>query len=155
MGISRQCASKWVNRYRQHGEASLADRPSSPHHQPTVTPSDIVVRIEQLRRSGRHSARRIALELAAEDTTISVRTISRTLVHLGLNRRKFLDPTGETNRTPRKIHARWPGHMIHVDVKKVGRILDDGGWRAHGRGSEQHRRSTRATGRPALPPPLA
>lgn len=42
-----------------------------------------------------------------------------------------------SNREPRKITARRPGHMVHVDVKKVGRIPDGGGWRAHGRGSEQ------------------
>ena len=147
MGISRQCASTWVNRYRKFGEAGLLDRPSVPHHQPTATPAEVVARIEQLRRHHKHSARRIALELAGEGITISVRTVSRHLAHLGLNRRKFLDPTGETNRAPRKIHAHWPGHMIHLDVKKAGRIPDGGGWRAHGRGSEQARRSKRATGR--------
>lgn len=56
-----------------------------------------------------------------------------------------LDPTGENNRKPAgKIIARYPGHMIHVDVKKVGRIPDGGGWRAHGRGSDQHRAGDRA-----------
>jgi transposase InsO family protein len=137
MGISRQCASKWVNRYRQFGEAGLADRPSVPHHQPTATPAPIVARIEHLRRERKHSACRIALELATEGIPLSVRTVSRHLVHLNLNRRKFLDPTGETNRQPRRIHARWPGHMVHLDVKKVGVIPDGGGWRVHGRGSEQ------------------
>jgi transposase InsO family protein len=45
---------------------------------------------------------------------------------------------------PRRITARYPGHMIHVDVKKVGRISDGGGWRAHGRASTQHRSAGRA-----------
>jgi transposase len=63
MGISRQCASKWVNRYRKYGEAGLLDRPSVPHHQPTATSSEVVARIEWLRRDRKHSARRIALEL--------------------------------------------------------------------------------------------
>ncbi|CCH32829.1 hypothetical protein BN6_55695 [Saccharothrix espanaensis DSM 44229] len=49
---------------------------------------------ERLRRDRKWSARRIALELDAEGTTISVRTVGRHLVHLGLNRRRFLDPTG-------------------------------------------------------------
>jgi hypothetical protein len=40
--------------------------------------------------------------------------------------------------------ARYPGHMVHLDVKKVGRIPDGGGWRAHGRGSEQARAAQRA-----------
>ncbi|MFC9968962.1 integrase core domain-containing protein [Nocardia ignorata] len=57
--------------------------------------------------------------------------------HLGLNRRKFIDPSGADNRKSiATIVARHPGHMVHVDVKKVGRIPDGGGWRTHGRGSE-------------------
>ncbi|WP_146073698.1 helix-turn-helix domain-containing protein, partial [Amycolatopsis sp. CA-126428] len=72
MGISRQCASKWVNRYRRHGETGLLDRPTVPHHQPTATHAEVVARIEQLRRQRKYSARRIATELAAEGITISV-----------------------------------------------------------------------------------
>ncbi len=78
MGISRQCASKWVNRYRRFGEAGLADRPSAPHRQPTACAAEVVVRIEQLRRDRKWSARRISTELAGEGITVSVRTISRT-----------------------------------------------------------------------------
>lgn len=109
MGISRACASKWVNRYREFGELGLLDRPSTPHHQPTATPAEMVTRIETLRRDKKWSSRRIALELSAEGTRISVRTVSRHLAHLGLNRRRFLDPTGESNRAPGRIVARWPG----------------------------------------------
>jgi hypothetical protein len=76
--------------------------------------------------------------------SISVRTVGRVLARLGLNRRKFLDPSGETNRAPQKIVARWRGHMVHVDVKKVGRIPDGGGWRTHGRGSDQAKAVDRA-----------
>ncbi|ANI40420.1 transposase [Mycolicibacterium vaccae ATCC 25954] len=97
----------------------------------------IVARIESLRRVRKYSSARIAFELRAEGVTISRRTVSRQLLALGLNRRKFIDPNGEANREPRKIIARRPGHMVHLDVKKVGRIPDGGGWRAHGRGSEQ------------------
>lgn len=136
MGISRQCASKWVNRHRRYGEIGLLDRPSTPHHQPTATTATTVKRIEQLRRDHKCSARRITLELAADGVRVSVRTVSRHLAHLGLHRRRFLDPTGELNRTPRPILARWPGHMVHLDVKKVGQIPDGGGWRVHGRGSD-------------------
>jgi transposase InsO family protein len=144
MGVSRQCASKWVNRHRRYGEAGLLDRPSIPRRQPTTTPALTVVRIERLRRERKYSARRIAVELAAEGITVSVRTVSRQLVHLGLNRRRFLDPTGATNRQPRRIAARWPGHMVHLDVKKVGVIPDGGGWRVHGRGSGQAKQVERA-----------
>ena len=55
---------------------------------------------------------------------ISPRTVSRHLNALGLNRRRFIDPDGDTNRQPRRIVARRPAHMVHVDVKKVGRIPD-------------------------------
>lgn len=135
MGISRACASKWVNRYRRHGELGILDRSSTPHHQPTATDTAVVVRIEDLRRGYKWSAARIAFELQVEGIDVSRRTVSRHLAALGLNRRRFIDPTGDANREPRKIVARRPGHMVHIDVKKVGRIPDGGGWRAHGRGS--------------------
>ncbi len=51
---------------------------------------------------------------------------------------------GENNRKPGKIIARWPGHMVHLDVKKVGRIPDGGGWRIHGRDSDQAKVASRA-----------
>jgi transposase InsO family protein len=137
MGISRACASKWVNRYRRHGELGLLDRSSAPRRQPTATSSDVVARIEALRRAEKWSASRIAFELQAEGIWLSRRTVSRHLHALGLNRRRFIDPSGDTNREPRKITARRPGHMVHIDVKKVGRIPDGGGWRVHGRGSHQ------------------
>ncbi|GLY64745.1 hypothetical protein Atai01_13640 [Amycolatopsis taiwanensis] len=149
MGISRQCASKWVNRYRQFGELSLTDRPSVPHRQPTATPASVVARIETMRRGHKWSAARIALELRAEGVVISRRTVSRHLVRLGLNRRRFLDPSGASNRAPRPILARWPGHMVHLDVKKAGRIPDGGGWRVHGRDSAQAKAVTRAKTRGA------
>ncbi|GAA0276950.1 hypothetical protein GCM10009527_086650 [Actinomadura nitritigenes] len=144
MGISRQWASKWVNRYREHGELGLHDRPSTPHRQPTATPAQVVARVETMRRKHKWPAARIAFELRGLGVSISRRTISRHLAHLGLNRRRFIDPTGASNRVPRPIVARWPGHMVHVDVKKVGRIPDGGGWRVHGRGSTAAKAAARA-----------
>jgi transposase len=149
MGISRACASKWVNRHRQYGDLGLQDRPSVPHAQPTATPPVVVARIEQLRRERKWSARRIRVELGNEGVTVSVRTVGRVLERLGLNRRKFLDPSGQDNRAPQKIVARWPGHMVHVDIKKVGRIPDGGGWRIHGKGSDQAKAANRAKTRGA------
>ena len=139
MGISRQCASKWVARYRQFGELGLVDRPSTPHHQPAATPAETVARIEGLRRNHTWSANRITHELTAEGVPIGRRTVTRILRQLGLGRRRFLDPTGHNNRQPRRILARWPGHMVHLDVKKTGQIPDGGGWRVHGKGSDQDR----------------
>jgi len=137
MGISRACASKWFNRFRQFGELGLHDRSSAPSRQPTATPAHVIEVIEAMRRDRKWSAARIAFELNARGVVVSQRTVSRQLVALGLNRRRFLDPSGDLNRVPQRIIARRPGHMVHVDVKKVGRIPDGGGWRVHGKGSAQ------------------
>ncbi len=144
MGISRACASKWVNRWRRHGELGLHDRPSTPHHSPDATPAWVIERIETWRREKKWSASRITHELAELDFRINRRTVTRHLTRLGLGQRRFIDPSGHSNRKPGKIIARWPGHMAHLDVKKVGRIPDGGGWRIHGRNSAQKRAVDRA-----------
>lgn len=143
MGVSRACASKWVNRYRRHGELELHDRSSMPLRPPAATDAKVVARIEDLRRTHKWSAARIAFELQEEGIAIGRRTVSRQLLALGLNRRKFIDPNGDSNPEPRKINARRPGRMVHIDVKKVGRIPDGGGWRVHGRGSDQAKEAER------------
>ena len=143
-GISRQCLSKWVNHYQRWGEAGLDDVSSTPKACPSQTSPQVVAEIERLRREHKFSARAITAELHRQGEQISQSTVGRWLRRLGINRLRDLDPNGASNRKPaQKIIARYPGHMIHVDVKKVGRIPDGGGWRAHGRGSEQHRASRR------------
>ncbi|OXS78856.1 IS481 family transposase [Kocuria marina] len=149
MGISRATASKWVNRYKQFGELGLHDRFSAPVRQPTATPGETVTRIEELRREKKWSASRIAFEPRTDGVAVSRRTITRHLAQLGLNCRRFIDPNGETNREVKTITARHPGHMIHLDVKKVGRIPDGGGWRAHGKCSPEARAAARAKTRGA------
>lgn len=149
MGISRATASKWVNRYRRHGELGLHDRSSAPHRQPTATPGRLISRIEAMRRENKWPASRIAFELEQNGTAVSRRTVTRLLEQMGLNRRRFIDPGGENNREPRKIIAVRPGHMVHLDVKKVGRIPEGGGWRAHGKNSPEARAAARAKTRGA------
>ena len=144
MGISRATASKWVNRYKQFGEIGLHDRSSAPLRQPTAIPGETVARIEQLRREHKWPASRIAFELHADGTIVSRRTITRHLAQLGLNRRRFIDPDGENNRKIKPIIAKHPGHMVHLDVKKAGRIPDGGGWRVHGKNSPEARAAARA-----------
>ena len=144
MGISRACASKWVNRWRQHGEVGLRDRPSIPHSSPNATPARVIGQIEGWRRDKKWSAARITHELAQTGFTINRRTVTRHLGRLGLARRRFIDPNGDSNRQPGKITAHWPGHMAHLDVKKMGRIPDGGGWRVHGRHSDQAKTVDRA-----------
>ncbi|GGM37408.1 IS481 family transposase [Promicromonospora citrea] len=149
MGISRATASKWVNRYRKFGELGLLDRSSAPVRQPTATLGETVARIESMRREHKWSASRIAFELGEGGTTVSRRTITRYLAQFGLSRRRFIDPNGKVNREIKTITAKHPGHMIHLDVKKVGRIPDGGGWRAHGKDSHEARAATRAKTRGA------
>lgn len=144
MGISRACASKWVNRWRRHGEVGLHDRSSAPHNSPNATPAWVIEQIETWRRDHKWSAARITHELAESGYRINRRSVTRHLARLGLGHRRFLDPCGDNNRKPGTITARWPGHMVHLDVKKVGRIPDGGGWRIHGRDSDQHRAASRA-----------
>jgi len=64
MGISRACASKWVNRWRRHGDEGLQDRPSIPHGSPNATPAWVIEQVETWRREHKWSAQRITDELA-------------------------------------------------------------------------------------------
>ena len=143
-GISRQCLSKWKARYEQLGEVGLLDRASVPGSSPTQLDPDLVELIEQLRREHKWTARQIHLELTRSGHRVSLATVSRWLVRLGINRRRDIDPDGSTNRAAGRITARYPGHMVHLDVKKVGRSPDGGGWRAHGRGSHADKAAQRA-----------
>ena len=108
-----------------------------------------MVMIEAMRRHHKWSASRIAFELDQRDISVSRRTVTRLLAHLGLNRRKIIDPSGATNREPQKIVAERPGHMMHIDVKKTGRIPDGGGWRVHGKGSIEAKKVARTKKRGA------
>ncbi|WP_460980224.1 helix-turn-helix domain-containing protein, partial [Pseudactinotalea suaedae] len=143
-GISRACLSKWKARYDADGEDGLTDRSSAPFARPTQLAPAVVDLIETWRRERKWTARQIARELAIHGHTASVATVGRWLVRLGINRRKDLDPDGSSNRAVGTITARFAGHMVHLDVKKVGRIPDGGGWRAHGQGSAQHKKTRAA-----------
>lgn len=83
MGISRACASKWVNRWRRFGEAGLQDRSSVPHHSPTATPDWVVEQIETWRRNRKWSAQRITDELADFGCVINRRAVTEHLTRLG------------------------------------------------------------------------
>lgn len=143
-GVSRQCLSKWKARYDELGEVGLLDRSSVPRSSPTQLDPRVVEQIEVWRREHKWTARQIHLELTRTGHRVSLATVSRWLVRLGINRRADIDPDGSSNRQRRTITARYPGHMVHLDVKKVGRIPDGGGWRAHGRGSAADKAAQRA-----------
>ena len=143
-GIARSTLTKRVARYRADGPEGLEDRSSAPAARPTRVPVEALELIDRWRRDHKWSARRIHLELARLGHHCCLRTVSRWLKRLGINRRRDLDPTGENNRQVGTITARFPSHMLHLDVKKVGKIPDGGGWWAHGRGSSKALASKRA-----------
>ncbi len=143
--VFRPTVATWVARYRVEGEARLRDRASRPQSQPYQIPAEILERIESLRRNRKWSARRIQHHLLELGYQLHLRTVGRWLHRLGISRLRDLTPSGEDLRhPPRRIRAGWAGHMIHLDVKKLGRIPDGGGWWAHGRGSRQALASERA-----------
>jgi transposase InsO family protein len=134
LGVSRQCAHRWVKRYEQQGWAGLLDRSSRPHHCPSRTPAVVEERVLAARDD-----ERVGPAVLACSTGVPARTISRILVRHRVPRLSDCDPvTGESIRAARSSDRRYehpePGDLVHVDVKKLGRIPDGGGWRVHGRG---------------------
>jgi transposase-like protein len=126
MGVSRTTAYRWWSRYQQLGEAGLVDRPSVPAHSPRRTAAQVEERIITLRRRQRLGPARIAARLG-----LPASTVHRVLVRHQMNRLTWLDrPTGQPIR--RYEHDR-PGDLVHLDVKKLGRIPSGGGHRVHGR----------------------
>jgi transposase InsO family protein len=133
MGISRQCAHRWVNRYRSFGEAGLADRSSRPRRSPTRTPAEVERRVLALRRAERRGQDWLGVELG-----LAPRTVSRILRRHQVPRLAACDPiTGHVIRASKTTAVRYergrPGELVHMDVKKIGKIPDGGGWKAHGR----------------------
>jgi transposase InsO family protein len=140
MGISRQCAYRWVRRWRADGEAGLADRSSRPHHSPRQIPAVVEQGIITDRVEQREGPARIAAR-----HPVCPRTVSRVLVRHRLPRLAVLDPiTGEVIRASKTTAVRYekdrPGELVHMDVKKVGKIPAGGGWRAHGRAATAEQR---------------
>jgi transposase InsO family protein len=115
-GISDHCARRWLGRWRAEGPAGLLDRSSAPKRVPHKTPPDRVEQIVRLRRL-RLTAARIATVLG-----MALSTVSAVLKRVGLGKRSRLEPPEPPNRYER----RHPGELIHVDVKKLGRILKPG-----------------------------
>jgi transposase InsO family protein len=110
-GVSVRCARKWVVRYRLAGEAGLVDRSSAPHRVANRTDQERVAVIVKLRR-----LRMTAAEIA-ETLSMPLSTVSGILSRLGLGRlgRIGLEP-------PLRYERSRPGELIHIDVKKLGRI---------------------------------
>jgi transposase InsO family protein len=145
MGISRQCAHRWIARFDTEGDAGLADRSSRPHRMPTRTAPEIEAVVLAARREQRRGPDWLGPELG-----VAPRTVSRILRRHHVPRLAVCDPmTGEVIRASKTTAVRYernrPGELVHMDVKKIGRIPDGGGWRAHGRkmGSTWERKKAR------------
>jgi transposase InsO family protein len=133
MGVSRQCAHRWVARFDAEGDAGLHDRSSRPHRTPTRTSAEVEAQVLTARREHRRGQDWIGPELG-----VPARTVSRILRRHHVPRLVECDPlTGEVIRSSKTTAVRYerdrPGELVHMDVKKIGRIPDGGGWRAHGR----------------------
>jgi transposase InsO family protein len=132
MGISRDRAYVWWRRYQTEGVAGLEDRSSRPRRSPTKTKASKERQVVGLRRRRGLGPARIA---GIVDMPAS--TVHRVLVRHGLNRLDHLD---RVTRAPiRRITLSRPGELVHVDIKKLGRIPPGGGWRVNGRTAERGR----------------
>ena len=112
VGVCPRTVRKWIGRFRAEGVAGLRDRSSRPHRLRKPAPPEIVARIEALRRQ-RWTGAQIARE-----TGVSRATVFRILRRLGLNRLKALEPAEPVRRYERDR----PGELIHIDIKKLGKI---------------------------------
>jgi transposase InsO family protein len=133
MGVSRRCVHKWIARFDSEGELGLHDRSSRPHTMPTRTPASVEAQIVAVRRD-----RRLGPDDIGAQVGVPARTVSRVLARHGVAHLRRCDPmTGEVIRASKTTAVRYergrPGELVHMDVKKLGRIPDGGGWRAHGR----------------------
>jgi len=122
-GVSDRTCSKWVTRYRAEGQAGLLDRSSAPRSVPHRTPDELVeviVLLRKLQMTGAEIAFCLGMALS---------TVSAVLLRVGLGKRSRLEPPEPPNRYER----RHPGELLHVDVKKLGRIPEGrAGHRVHG-----------------------
>ena len=129
-GVSRATVYKWLRRYRDEGLEGLQDRTSAPRRRPRALPDDRVARILRARVRLAYGPHRLAALLRCPRSTIYA-----VLRRHGCSRLR--DRDRPTRAVLRYVRER-PGELLHIDVKKLGRIPDGGGWRVHGR-SEQVR----------------
>jgi transposase InsO family protein len=140
--VSVTTAARWAARYRQHGEAGMNDRSSRPRRSPNRTPLKRERRIIALRVNRRWGPDRIGYRLGLHPSTVH-----RVLSRHGLAKLSWLDRA--TGRTVRRYEHERPGELVHVDIKKQGRIPDGGGHRILGRAAgKRNKTGTEANRRP-------
>jgi transposase InsO family protein len=126
-GVSERTAGKWVRRYRERGEAGLQDGSSAPKRVPNRTPDDRVEAIRSL-RGARFTGPEIAELLGMAESTVSL-----ILKREGMGRLPPLDA-----EPPNRYQRKGAGELVHVGVKKLGRI-ERPGHRVSGRYPRHYR----------------
>jgi transposase InsO family protein len=133
MGVSRKCVRTWIDRYAAEGEVGLETRSSRPHAMPTRTSAEVEQRVLAARAEHRDGQ-----DVLGPKVGVPPRTVARILRRHGVPYLRECDPmTGEVIRSSKQTAQRYererPGELVHMDVKKLGKIPEGGGWRAHGR----------------------
>lgn len=129
--VSVTTAARWAGRYRELGEAGMLDRSSRPHRSPRRTPTRVERRIIKVRVTRRWGPARIAYLLGLHPSTVH-----RVLARYRLARLSWLDRA--TGRVIRRYERDRPGELVHIDIKKLGKIPNGGGWRMLGRAVGGH-----------------
>ncbi|MFH7339164.1 IS481 family transposase [Streptomyces sp. KHY 26] len=132
--VSHTTAARWADRYRQLGEAGMYDRSSRPHHSPRRTPAAVEQQVVRLRREHRIGPVRLAARCG-----IAASTVHRILGRYGLPALVTLDRA--TGEPVRRYERSRPGELVHIDVKKLGRIPEGGGHRTQGRAEGRRNRT--------------
>lgn len=143
MGVSRKCVKTWIDRYAAEGEPGLATRSSRPHSTPTKTSHEVEQRVLAARVEHRAGP-----DVLGPKVGVPARTVSRILRRHRVPYLRECDPmTGQVIRSSKQTAVRYerdrPGELVHMDVKKLGKIPDGGGWRAHGRADGNRDRRTK------------
>ena len=124
-GVSRASVYKWVRRFQLEGEAGLQDRSSRPHHSPRQVPLPEEQRILRLRMGMRKGPNRLGPLVGRPASTVYA-----VLRRHQVSRLRDFD---RMTRVPIRYVRERPGELVHVDVKKLGRIPPGGGHRVVGR----------------------
>ena len=128
LGVSEKTVQKWVGRFQREGIAGLRDRSSRPQRSPSATAETLQLAVVALRRQ------RLTLSAIASQLSLSRSSVARICRRAGLSRLAQLDPVPYY---PRYERAQ-PGELLHLDVKKLGRILRVG-HRITGKRTDTHR----------------
>jgi transposase InsO family protein len=126
MGVSRATVYKWIRRYLDEGPNGLEDRSSRPKRSPNALSARQVTRILKTRRRDKTGPHQLGPKLGHPRSTV-----------YGVLRRHRVSRLRDTDRTTgvpiRRYCREKPGELLHVDVKKLGRIPPGGGHRMLGR----------------------